>query len=124
MGGFGGRKFHLRLYVHVPRWSPVGALLYDDGMVFRSRHAYEGHRPSTKNDVFSGVSQDVEPLALTTLWDALGSMVAAKVRTRIVDLLANIFGVAVEETFGDASDLNKRGFACFDLFGVDVMLDE
>ena len=74
---FGGRKFHLRLYVLVTSWHPPAAFLYDDGLVFRSRQQYDAQSPSTERDVFSSTSDQVEDLALAKLWQHLGDQSVA-----------------------------------------------
>merc|ERR1719160_1716320 len=38
--GWGGHKFHIRLYVLATRWDPVGAFVFNDGIVFQSRSKY------------------------------------------------------------------------------------
>mmetsp|Transcript_79170 Transcript_79170/g.227023 ORF Transcript_79170/g.227023 Transcript_79170/m.227023 type:complete len:434 (+) Transcript_79170:56-1357(+) len=119
----GGRKFHMRLYLHVSRWEPVGVMLYDDGLVFRSRHVHDGARPSQQRDIFSSVSADVEPLSVQTVWAEIGSERAALAQQRLRKLLADVFGSAVRESFGEPGRLAARGFDCYDMFGLDVMFD-
>jgi len=139
--GFGGRKFHLRLYILVTRWKPIGAFLFDEGIVFRSRLAYDSDNTSVERDIFSGVSESVEPLALSTLWNFIDTLPlgarpssSAEVNRRIVRLLAELLGTeAVRESFGEprdgavvgAIDIGEPGsLGCFDFFGADVMLDD
>ncbi|CAK0900908.1 unnamed protein product [Prorocentrum cordatum] len=120
--GFGGRKFHLRLYLLVTRWSPAGALLYDSGLVLRSRRAYtEGRR--SDEDIFSAISDDVEPLALAALWGQIGGEAAGRVWSEIGALFAELLGHRLAESFGDPRRLLERPYGCFDLFGADVLLD-
>jgi len=122
--GFGGRKFHLRLYVLVTRWDPPGVFIHDEGMLFRSERTYDKDRPSRQHDIFSGISKEVRPYAFAALWSELGELQARLVRDRIVALLAQVMGRAVDITFGDPRSLDERGYSCFDLFGADVILDE
>lgn len=123
--GFGGRKFHLRLYVLVTRWDPPGVFMYDEGMLFRSERTYDPDRPSRQHDIFSGISKEVQPHAFAALWSDLGEQETKMVRERIVALLAEVMrGKTVEVTFGDPQSVDDRGYSCFDLFGADVILDE
>lgn len=119
-----GRKFHMRLYLLVTRWAPIGAFLYGDGVIFRSKRLYDRDQPSVQRDVFSGISEAVEPSDLAVLWNKLGAARGRRVLAHIVELFAEILGNALEESYGSAGDLDARGYSCFDLFGADVMLDE
>mmetsp|Transcript_19876 Transcript_19876/g.46576 ORF Transcript_19876/g.46576 Transcript_19876/m.46576 type:complete len:243 (-) Transcript_19876:67-795(-) len=120
---FGGHKFHIRLYVLATRWTPPGVLLFDEGLVFRSRHAYDAANPSKERDIFSAVSQDVQALELSALWHELGKEAGA-VRGRIQAMLAEVLGLELGTSFGDTEPLASYGFSCFDLFAADVILDE
>lgn len=134
--GFGGQKFHLRLYILITRWWPsVGAFLFDEGFVFRSRHTYQHQNPSVKTDVFSRIADDVEGLLLSQLWHALDSESdrhhskppdsrSGMVRQRITNLFRLVLSTKLHESFGDPKYLDQRGFGCFDLLGADVMINE
>jgi len=135
--GFGGRKFHLRLYILVPRWGPTVAYLYDNGLVFRSREDYAGSGPSTQRDIFSSISKNVEGLPLATLWQHLdnlsgpvlkaasveGESVSKVVRQRLHNVLAELLSNDKEEQVGFEELESSRGYGCFDLLGADVLLD-
>lgn len=127
--GFGGRKFHLRLYLLITRWSPAGVYIYDNGLIFRSLHEYQhDNGPEVMRDVFSSISDSVEALPLAKLWshlDAADVLPAAVMRARIAETLREILGTQqVQESFGKYEILQaQRSFACFDLFGVDIILD-
>eukprot|EP00931_Biecheleriopsis_adriatica_P108651 TRINITY_DN8298_c0_g1_i2.p1 TRINITY_DN8298_c0_g1~~TRINITY_DN8298_c0_g1_i2.p1 ORF type:complete len:399 (-),score=59.79 TRINITY_DN8298_c0_g1_i2:101-1297(-) len=121
--GWDGSKFHLRLYVLVASWKPARVFLYDEGLVFRSRFRYNSKSLNLARDVFSGVSDEVDNLALSSLWEALGSR-SISVKEKIIEAFRTILGTAVTESFGPADNLGSRGYDCFDLYGVDVMLDE
>merc|ERR1712129_33126 len=134
--GFGGRKFHLRVYVLVPDWGPKPrALVYDEGVVFRSKHPYQRGRPSPARDIFSRMSSDVEGFPHATFWRALDDASsssnsnvpqsdASAVRSHMLDVIRETFGQALHASFGDSARLRQRGFGCFDLFGLDVMIGE
>jgi hypothetical protein len=125
--GWGGHKFHMRLYVLATRWDPAGVLLFKDGLVFQSRSKYHGHKPSLRKDIFSSVSEKVRPLQLNQLWrhiDSAAPVSSKVVWDRVVSLLKGVFGIGLKESFGDPQHLSKRPFSCFDLFGVDVILDQ
>merc|ERR1712203_254739 len=49
---------------------------------------------------------------------------ADRARRAAVALFAEVFGTALEESFGDPRLLDGRGYSCFDLFGVDLMFGE
>ena len=73
---FGGSKFHMRLYILVTSWETPAIFLFNEGFLFRSRHKYDATSPSVEKDVFSAVSDDVENLALSSLWSHLGDLAA------------------------------------------------
>merc|ERR1712107_249851 len=131
--GFGGQKFHFRMYIFVTRWAPVPAVyLYDEGLVFRSLHAYE-KKPSVDRDIFSGISASVEALPISAFWDYLGTIPpeesigvdAATIRARIKQLLVDLIQSDIEDSSWSArtSEQKSRKYGCFDLFGADVILD-
>jgi len=129
--GFGGRKFHLRLYLLVTRWAPLGAHLYDDGLVFRSAHEHRPHEQrSEARDAFSSISQEVEALPLADLWNVLdsaghGTNTSLEVWGRIKEALRNLLTAGTQEMFGTFENVQVgRSFSCFDLLGADVLLDE
>lgn len=135
--GFGGRKFHLRVYVLVTDWYPEPkAFVYDEGVVFRSKHPYRRDEPSQARDIFSRISSDVEGVPHAVLWraidDASSSMSShsvpqpdsSAVRSHMLDVIREIFSQALHASFGDSARLTQRGFGCFDLFGLDVMIGE
>lgn len=134
--GFGQSKFHLRVYVLVTRWGPPPSVfVFNEGVVFRSKSKYEADRLSPSRDIFSSISAEVEALPHATLWNALDADAAAGgslpgsavVHARMVASIRAIFGEALEESFGKAIKETRPaevGFQCFDLFGLDVMLDE
>jgi len=119
-------KFHFRVYVLVPRWSPPTALLYNDGLIFRSRVKYDPEKPVKDRDIFSSVSETVDPLPLEDLWAYLGPANATKVRSDLLQMLRELLGNSLEESFGSASTVDEdlRGYECFDFFGADVLLTE
>jgi len=84
--GFGRRKFHLRLYVLVTRWAPVGAYLYDEGVVFRSKHEYDRGRVTTEDNIFSSISGDVDGVPLATLWQHLDTLAGKKIEGSTVEV--------------------------------------
>eukprot|EP00931_Biecheleriopsis_adriatica_P006831 TRINITY_DN108182_c0_g1_i1.p1 TRINITY_DN108182_c0_g1~~TRINITY_DN108182_c0_g1_i1.p1 ORF type:complete len:404 (+),score=76.76 TRINITY_DN108182_c0_g1_i1:27-1238(+) len=126
--GFGDSKFHMRLYVFVPRWAPIAAYLYNDGLIFRSRDAYrQDLAPEVARDVFSEVSQKVEALPLSNFWRALDAKEkprSAAVKERIVETLSDLFSPqALRDHMGPPDLHGSRSYACFDLFGADVILN-
>ncbi|CAE7243070.1 Ttll4, partial [Symbiodinium pilosum] len=121
--GFGERKFHMRLYVLVTSWHSPAVFLFNEGFVFRSRHKYDASSPSVKRDVFSAVSADVESLALASLWEHLGER-TTDVWQRLTRVLVETLSTSLAESFGPTERLEQRSYACFDIFGVDVMLDD
>mmetsp|Transcript_37073 Transcript_37073/g.106023 ORF Transcript_37073/g.106023 Transcript_37073/m.106023 type:complete len:449 (+) Transcript_37073:66-1412(+) len=134
--GFGGRKFHLRLYILVTRWSPTAAYLYNDGLIFRSRHPYKLPDGSEQGDraIFSSISKGVEALPLDALWRALDSAStaptsgqgppASSVWQRVLALLRELLGQHSSAVPGGRKAEAHRQTGCFDLFGADVILDE
>ncbi|CAK0866352.1 unnamed protein product [Prorocentrum cordatum] len=140
--GFGGSKFHLRVYVLVTRWAPSpSVLVFDEGLVFRSRDPYQHDNLSEGRDIHPAPPRNnVEAFSHATLWASLDAKSAARqakaaivqrpgsaeVRGRMAAAIRAIFGEALAESFGDPgeTDPSRVGFACFDLFGLDVMFDE
>lgn len=134
--GFGGSKFHLRVYVVVTSWGPPPRVyVFDEGLVFRSRAKYDPQHLSQSRDVFSMTSSKVEALSHGALWNELDRLALAKevsrtsaeVKAHMFALIRGLFGTALEESFGKAiKDTQPEvvGFRCFDLFGLDVMLDQ
>mmetsp|Transcript_28973 Transcript_28973/g.83098 ORF Transcript_28973/g.83098 Transcript_28973/m.83098 type:complete len:415 (-) Transcript_28973:192-1436(-) len=118
-----GRKFHARMYLLVTRWDPVGVFLYRGGLVFRSKRLHESAQPSM-NDIFSGISDDVEPVQLQAIWDEMGDQRASIARAKLHQVLKRLFGNGMAERFGDPARLEERSFSCFDWYGIDVMFDQ
>lgn len=120
---WGGGKFHLRAYFLATRWAPAAAFLYDEGTVKRSTLPHDPKNP-TQDHIFSSPSDHVGYLSFGALWREIGLARAAQVKANLRELLAEIFGVseAMEQSFGPFR--RKGDFDCFDLFGLDVVLDE
>merc|ERR1712183_282268 len=104
----------------------------DEGLLLRSRHSYQQDSQSFKRDVFSFLSDDVEGLPISALWNALDALdiekhndfsTSARVRKRLADMFSLLFGHALTDSFGSPDFLGKLDFGCFDLFGADVMFD-
>jgi len=135
--GFEGRKSHMRLYVLVTRWFPSPRIyLYKSGLMFASVSKHEPNKkPSAAKDIFSGVANhQAGSYTLETLWQAMDADSVQLVNKRLVSLFQQLFGRKVKESFGTAfdqrgairsnSNTEHRAYSCFDLFGVDVMLDD
>jgi len=132
--GFGGKKFHLRVYVLVTRWDMTpNVLVYNEGVVFQSRQAYEHKALSHERDIFSHISHGVEGFPHAVFWDWLDAAPktlegvwpnSASVRAHMIAVIREIFSEALEKSFGSPHRLHVRGFGCFDLLGLDVMFDD
>lgn len=131
--GFGGQKFHFRMYMFVTRWAPAAVYLYDEGLVFRSLKPFQ-ETPSVSRDIFSGISQSVEALPISEFWNYLDAspsqerhgIDAATIRSRIKRLLTDLIenDLADRNWAGRTRDAESRKYGCFDLFGADVILDK
>jgi len=129
--GFDGRKFHLRVYALVTHWGPPPRVfIYDEGVVFRGRKKYD-HGELSQDDIFSSISDKADAVTHTAFWGHLEQSIPGSRKTvhaRMVDNIGQIFGTAMHESFGEdrirETYPSEHGYQCFDLFGLDVMLDE
>ena len=128
----GGRKFHLRLYLVITNLNPLRALLHKEGLVLFASRNYSSDPSSLENLGIHLTNAAVadrtkrqsvsNSMLLSELWTLLETeykIDAGKIWAEIVSIMTKI--VLSEQCDREFDDI-KSG-TCFDVIGVDVLLD-
>ena len=127
-----GRKFHLRLYLVITNLNPLRALLHKEGLVLFASRNYSSDPESLENlgihltnaAVADRTKQQSisNSMLLSELWTLLETeykIDTGKIWNEIVNIMTKI--VLSEQCDRKFDDI-KSG-TCFDVIGVDVLLD-
>uniref|UniRef100_A0A8R1I606 Uncharacterized protein n=1 Tax=Caenorhabditis japonica TaxID=281687 RepID=A0A8R1I606_CAEJA len=133
-------KFDLRLYAYVPTFEPLRVYIYDQGLVRFASVPYSHCISNISNKYMHLTNYSINKMAekdgvastpvpkwtLTHLWEHFADMGidSAPIRDRIQDVIIKAF-IACEKPIRDhMSRFLQQGFICYELFGIDIMLDE
>lgn len=128
----GGRKFHLRLYLVITNLNPLRALLHKEGLVLFASNNYSMD-PRTYSDLTIHLTNAavadrtknqnvVNSMLLTDLWEVLKKEYKADpddIWRKIVDIMTKL---VLSEQCDREPDVQPSG-TCFDVIGVDILLD-
>ena len=128
----GGRKFHLRLYLVITSLHPLRALLHKEGLVLFASNNYSSDPQTMKNFRIHLTNAAVadrtqrqsvsNSMLLSDLWRLLESdykIDTGRLWTKIIDVMTKI--VLSEQCDKEADSVKSD--SCFDVIGVDVLLD-
>ncbi|CAB3402748.1 unnamed protein product [Caenorhabditis bovis] len=133
-------KFDLRLYACIPSLEPLRVYIYDQGLVRFASVPYSSSISSISNKYMHLTNYSINKLAekdgvankpvpkwtLTHLWEWLEerNVPSDVVRKQIEDVIVKSF-IATEKPIRDhMGKFLDHGFICYELFGIDILLDE
>eukprot|EP00760_Papus_ankaliazontas_P010247 PhM_4_TR14236/c0_g1_i1/m.12452/K16601/TTLL4; tubulin polyglutamylase TTLL4 len=136
-----GRKFDLRMYAVVTSFHPLRLYVFDEGLARFAAQAYPGASSSLDNVNCHLTNFSVNKTGTNTeeiKWDisdfkewldknrpdgaAVWSRIQAQVNDIVVKTFLSIEGEVLRQCQRSCRDPNGRG--CFELFGLDLMLDD
>jgi len=124
-----GSKFHMRVYLAVTSYAPrLRAYLSSNGFAFVAVNAYDHDLSRPQDAIFSRVGTGVNSLPLTALWEHLAregvewQSVWGSIKEVVRRLMASYKSALHSPS--QPVPLHAMDGSCFDLYGLDVMLDE
>jgi tubulin polyglutamylase TTLL2 len=128
-----GRKFHLRLYFVITNLNPLRALLHQEGLVLFASTNYSSDPSSLDNLGIHLTNAAVadrtkrqhisNSMLLSELWTLLETeykIDTGKIWSEIVNIMTKI---VLSEQCDKEFDAQVKSGTCFDVIGVDVLLD-
>ncbi|CAI5444719.1 unnamed protein product [Caenorhabditis angaria] len=133
-------KFDLRLYAYVPSLEPLRVYLYDQGLVRFASVPYSSSVSTISNKYMHLTNYSINKLAeqdgvankpvpkwtLTHLWEYFEKkgIDSTIIRKNIEDVIIKAF-ISCEKPIRDhIVKYLEHGFICYELFGIDILLDE